>query len=114
MSGITHHEIMALFNILPKTEFAFYYNHVSRKLSSNRLIVAVDDIRQFHKDNIRINKTHYPYTARIFKEKFVSYFSKYGAKIHFNTFKLQNSKNITYGIIRKQDLIHDLKLWETL
>ena len=113
-TGVTHHEIMALFKLLPKTEFAFYYHHVSRKMSSNRLIVAVDDIKKFHKENIALNKTHYPYTARVFKEKIIGYFGKYGAKIHFNTFKLENQKSITYGVVSKQNLLQDLNFWETL
>ena len=78
------------------------------------LIVAVDDLQQFHQDNIAQNKTHYQYTARIFKAKFISFFSKYGARIHINTFKLDNEKTMQYGIIKKQDLLQDLKLWETL
>ena len=105
---------MALVKLLPKTEFAFYYNHVSRKASAKRVIVAVDDLKKFHRENIRLNKTHYPYTGRIFKEKFIAFFSKYGARIHFNKFQLENQKTMTYGVIKKQDLISDLNLWETL
>ena len=112
--GVTHHEIMALFKTLPKTEFAFYYPHVSRKMSSGRLIVAVDDIKQFHKENLKMNKGHYTYAARLFKEKLLGYFAKYGAKIHFNTYKLENNKSLTYGVVSKQNLVQDLNLWETL
>lgn len=61
-----------------------------------------------------MNKTHYPYTARVFKERLINFFSKYGARTHFNTFKLQNEINFKYGIIRKQDLLQDLRSWETL
>lgn len=78
------------------------------------MIVAVDDLKQFHKENIKLNKTHYPYTGRIFKEKFIAFFSRYGARIHFNTFQLENKKSMKYGVIRKKDLIQDLNLWETL
>jgi len=114
MAGVNHHEIVSLLKLLPKTEFAFYYNHVSRKTSGSRLIVAVNDLKEFHKENIKNNKTHYPYTARVFKEKLIAFFSKYGARIHFNQFKIENDKIMTYGVIKKQDLIQDLKLWETL
>jgi hypothetical protein len=78
------------------------------------LIVAVDDLQEFHTENIKQNKTHYQYTARIFKARFISFFSKYGARIHINTFKLDNDKTMQYGIIKMQDLVQDLKLWETL
>lgn len=78
------------------------------------MIVAVDDLKEFHKQNIEKNKTHYPYTARVFKEKLINFFSKYGARTHFNTFKLENEDNFKYGIIKKQDLLSDLKSWETL
>lgn len=71
-------------------------------------------MKQFHKENIKINKTHYPYTGRIFKENFIAFFSKYGARIHFNSFQIENKKYMKYGIIKKQDLIQDLNLWETL
>lgn len=36
MAGANHHEIVSLLKLLPKTEFAFYYNHVSRKSTANR------------------------------------------------------------------------------
>lgn len=78
------------------------------------LIVAVDDLKKFHHQNIMMNKSHYPITGRLLKEKFIAYFSKYGARIHFNTFKLENQKTMKYGVIRKIDLIQDLNLWETL
>jgi hypothetical protein len=76
--------------------------------------VAVDDLHRFHKENISLNKAHYPYTGRIFKEKFIAFFSKYGARVHFNTFKLEGGNSLTYGVIKKQDLLQDLRLWETL
>ena len=78
------------------------------------LIVAVNDLKEFHKENIKLNKIHYPYTTRIFKEKVINFFSKYGARTHFNTFKLENEHSFKYGIIKKQDLIQDLNAWETL
>lgn len=34
--------------------------------------------------------------------------------MHINSFKLDEEKTVQYGIIKKQDLIQDLKLWETL
>ena len=71
-------------------------------------------MKEFHKENIKTNKTHYPYTARIFKERIINFFSKYGARTHFNTFKLENEENFKYGIIKKQDLLQDLRSWETL
>ncbi|CAI2369872.1 unnamed protein product [Moneuplotes crassus] len=114
MSGVTHGEIVRLLKLLPKYEYAFYYNHITRKGISKRLIVAVDNLKEFHKENIKLNKTHYPYTARFFKEKIINFFSKYGARTHFNTFKLENEDNFKYGIIKKQDLLQDLTSWETL
>lgn len=52
--------------------------------------------------------------TRLFKEKFVTLFSRYGAKIHFNKINFENNFLISYGIIRKKDLIQDLNYWETL
>lgn len=59
-------------NLFPKVEFAFFGNYVNRyrrqllqkKAPSIDLILAVDNSRKFHEENILTNKSHYTYFAR--------------------------------------------------
>ena len=94
--------------------------------------MAVDDIPKFHKDNMHMNKKHYTVFSRFTHGRAVKLAQKYGAKCHFNeismpiaefTQKLEDKYdfpedkkeiNFRYGIIGVNDLVRDLKYWETL
>jgi translocator assembly and maintenance protein 41 len=85
------------------------------------LLIAVDDLVAFHRQNLKENYQHYTYFARVTKGYPVFWFQAYGAKVHLNTTSLklpdgEPTQNVTfrYGVLEYQDLIRDLKYWETL
>lgn len=92
------------------------------------LIIAVDDLKAFHNKNIQkdVNGKDYTYLARMTKGKIVTYFQQKGARVHFNHTSLEcptlskitggekNLINLRYGIVEFEDMVRDLKYWETL
>ncbi|CDW91227.1 UNKNOWN [Stylonychia lemnae] len=90
------------------------------------IIMAVDDLKQFHQENLAINKSHYTMMNRATKNKVLYYFQNKGAKVHFNYMKIQdpdvqdqkeskeNMIDMRYGVIQYDDLIRDLEFWETM
>lgn len=59
----------------PKVEFAFYLNFINRHSTVYQrrnkpvidMILAVDDVAEFHKENIAQNKSDYQFSVRFFK-----------------------------------------------
>ena len=76
--------------------------------------MAVSDLKEFHQENFKMNKKHYPALARLLKHKYVTYFQERGAKVHFNYFEHESYGWIRYGVVEYSDLLRDLKHWETL
>ena len=48
------------------------------------MILAVEDIENFHKENLARNKAHYTMMNRATKNRVLTYFQSKGAKVHFN------------------------------
>jgi Phosphatidate cytidylyltransferase, mitochondrial len=73
-------------------QFAFYGNHIDRykqriiKKATPKLdlILAVEDLKVFHKENLERNKAHYTMLNRTTKNLVLNYFQSKGAKVHFN------------------------------
>ena len=61
------------------------------------LILACKDTKEFHAQNLEMNKNHYTYMAQFTQCRVVNYFQEHGAKAHFN-----------YMTIKDQDLINKL------
>jgi translocator assembly and maintenance protein 41 len=121
--------------MFPPVSFAFYGNHIDRykyKISKKEqpkldLILAVEDIREFHEANRVMNKKHYTMMSRSTRNKIVTYFQMKGAKVHFNyglkfvdedlaerTGAKEEQVSVRYGVIGYEDLVRDLCHWETL
>lgn len=66
------------------------------------MILVVDDLKEFHKQNIEMNKKDYRVIVRFIKSIAV-WAQNYGTKIHFNTF--QNDDCVSFS-----NLIEDL-IW---
>ena len=77
-------------------------------------MVGVNDIRAFHDENLRTNKSHYSMAARLMKGRVVTSLQNHGAKVHFNQMTNDEGQIIRYGVVEMQDLKHDLLYWETL
>ena len=54
------------------------------------LILAVENIVDFHKENLNMNKHHYTYMARFTNCKVVNFFQEHGAKVHFNHMQVRD------------------------
>lgn len=100
------------------------------------LIMAVDNCTEFHHENMKRNgKEHYTVFSRFTHGKVVKMVHDYGAKIHFNDVKVPKDRylelleekllpeeidddhdnvHFRYGIVHINDLVRDLKYWETL
>jgi len=59
------------------------------------LIVAVDDLKSFHKENLKkeVNRNDYTYMARLTHGKVVTFFQDKGARVHFN-YKVLNDPTL--------------------
>lgn len=82
-------------------------------------MIAVEDLKEFHKQNMATNYRDYTYMARFTHGKAVTFFQTKGARVHFNFTTLllpesNQSIKIRYGIVELEDLLRDLKTWETL
>lgn len=121
--------------IFPPVEFAFFGNFINRykrqiktkQLPSIDVIMAVKDPIEFHKANLKMNKTHYTYFVRSTHGRIVHKMQNIGARMHFNIIRLDNNDEIKvmsdgeeqsvkmrYGIISLDDMLRDLQHWETL
>jgi hypothetical protein len=98
-----------------------------QKRPSYDLIVAVKDLKSFHKENMAMNKNHYTYMARMTHGKVVYLAQERAARIHFNHMSLKDMAELTdeahdpdklvnfrYGVIELEDMLRDLQHWETL
>lgn len=116
-------------SLFPKTSFSFQSNYVHRYRNryqkvkpSIDVFLATKDLKQFHKENLAMNRQDYTVSARLTKAKLIHYFQNRGAKVHFNikAYKHQTEDGrdtttfIRYGIVDEKDLLRDLKYWETL
>ena len=100
---------------------------VLKQLPSIDLIMAVENTKAFHEENIQRNKTHYNYFARSTGGKIVHKIQDMGARLHFNHIELSENEQIKeisngeadkvkirYGVISLDDMLRDLQHWETL
>ena len=79
------------------------------------LIISVDDTREFHKKNLRMNRDHYSWMAKIMPLHITDMVNRGSTRIYFNP--LVKFKGCTenlqykYGIIHYTDFIDDLVDW---
>lgn len=57
------------------------------------MILATDNLEEFHKQNLLQNKNHYTYMNRFTKLKFVNFFQQKGAKVHFNYMQIEDENS---------------------
>ena len=77
------------------------------------LIVIVEDLRKWHKDNIKNNKKDYSFLSRLFFKYAPSKWLKSGGKICYMTYISFKESKYKIGTIEYQDFIEDLTTWET-
>ena len=47
---------------------------ISQKKPKLDLMLVTENLKEFHQENIKINKTHYTYSARFTKARIVNFF----------------------------------------
>lgn len=92
---------------------------MQRKMPILDILVAVDNLKAFHKANMKANKTDYTYLARMTHGLPVTFFQTKGARVHFNHTQLElpQSKEqikIRYGVVEYADMLRDMRNWETM
>ncbi|KAL4237379.1 Phosphatidate cytidylyltransferase [Mactra antiquata] len=85
-------------------------------MSQNMLdfILVVDDPKQWHRDNLEINRKHYSFLKRLGARQISRLQDSYGAGIYFNTLVPFEQRLIKYGVIGTDRLVSDLINWDTL
>ena len=78
MSIITKEFVKSTF---PPVKFAFYGNYINRYKGVQKknkpiqdLILSVDNLKEFHKENLHMNKKHYQLFARMTHARIVNFF----------------------------------------
>jgi len=77
------------------------------------LIVIVDNLKRWHKQNIKQNKNDYSFLSRLFFKYARDKWLKAGAKICYMTFIPFKESKYKIGTIEGNDFLNDLKNWET-
>ena len=111
-------------NTFPPIKYAFISNYIIRTSRIKRLknkekpivdtILVCDNVDNWHKQNFKLNKNHYPLISKFTSVRLVTYFAKKGAKIHFNEFKTKDGELLRYGVVGWDDFKKDLDFWKTL
>ncbi|KAL2343597.1 hypothetical protein Fmac_004882 [Flemingia macrophylla] len=115
--------------VLPPIEFACVYGsslHSSNhdKTTMTDYILGVSDPKQWHSENLKLNKHHYAsWMAHLGGERLIAGVAdKIGVGVHFNPFVTWNGKFVIsiskliqlfkYGVVRMHDLLQDVQHWE--
>lgn len=77
------------------------------------LIVVVEDIKKWHKENAKMNSTDYSFTGRQFMTKVSKGMLKKGGKICYMTYIPFEGHSFKIGTIEKNDFLDSLTLWDT-
>ncbi|RZB95969.1 Phosphatidate cytidylyltransferase, mitochondrial [Glycine soja] len=105
--------------VLPPVEFACVYGsslHPSNhdKTIMTDYILGVSDPKQWHSENLKLNKHHYAsWMVHLGGESLITGVAdRIGVGVHFNPFVTWNGKLFKYGVVRMHDLLQDVQYWE--
>ncbi len=77
------------------------------------LIVVVDDIKKFYKENLKLNKYMYKFTPKMYFKMASSKKLKSAAGICYTTDIKYGIDTYKMGVIEKKDVLEDLLNWKT-
>jgi hypothetical protein len=107
----------------PPVKYAFISNYIVRtkrfkfKKVEKPLIDTIfvcENKADWNRENFKVNKSHYPLISKLLSVELVNFFSRRGAKIHFNQYKTEGGELIRYGIVDWKDFKLDLTKWKYL
>ncbi|XP_027918853.1 phosphatidate cytidylyltransferase, mitochondrial-like isoform X4 [Vigna unguiculata] len=111
--------VRSFLQVLPPVEFACVYGsslHPSNrdKTTMTDYIIGVADPKQWHSENLKLNKHHYAsWMVHLGGERLITGVAdKIGMGVHFNPFVCWNGKLFKYGVVRMHDLLQDVHYWE--
>ncbi|CAL0324802.1 unnamed protein product [Lupinus luteus] len=117
---ISKASFQSFLDILPPVEFACVYgsslhpnNH--DKTSMTDFILSVSDPKQWHSENLRLNKNHYASSWMVNfggASLVTGVADNIGVGVHFNPFVTWNGKMYKYGVVQTRDLLQDVLHWE--
>ncbi|PHU26677.1 hypothetical protein BC332_05009 [Capsicum chinense] len=119
MVGEDKAELRGLLEILPPVEFCCIYGsklHPNNKdeTSMTDYIIGVADPRQWHSENLNLNKDHYAsWLVHLGGARMINDIANdIGVGVHFNPFVSCNKKMVKYGVVRMHDFIQDILRWD--
>lgn len=77
------------------------------------LIVVVDDIKKFYKDNLKMNRYMYGFTPKLYFKFAKKDTLRKAARICYTADIKYGQDSFKMGVIEKRDVLDDLKNWET-
>ncbi|XP_004504646.1 uncharacterized protein [Cicer arietinum] len=105
--------------VLPPVDFACVYGsslHPTKhdKTTMIDYILGVSDPKQWHSENLKLNKHHYAsWMVHLGGERLITDVAdRIGVGVHFNAFVNWNGKMFKYGVVRMHDLLRDVQYWE--
>lgn len=105
--------------ILPPVEFACVYGSSLHPTNHDKTtmidyILGVSDPKQWHSENLKLNKHHYAsWMVHLGGERLITAVAdKIGVGVHFNPFVTWNGKMFKYGVVRMHDLLQDVQYWD--
>ncbi|MED6217597.1 hypothetical protein PIB30_019188 [Stylosanthes scabra] len=119
MGNATKSPFQGFLEVLPPVEFACVYgsslhpnNH--DKTTMTDFILGVSDPKQWHSENLRLNKNHYAsWMVHLGGGRLITNVAdRVGVGVHFNPFVTWDGKMYKYGVVRMFDLINDVLQWE--
>ncbi|CAK8578238.1 unnamed protein product [Lathyrus sativus] len=105
--------------VLPPVDFACVYGSSLHPTNHDKttmidFILGVSDPKQWHSENLKLNKHHYAsWMVHLGGERLITGVAdKIGVGVHFNPFVTWNGKMFKYGVARTHDLLQDVQYWE--
>ncbi|XP_048229400.1 phosphatidate cytidylyltransferase, mitochondrial isoform X2 [Ricinus communis] len=112
-------ELKNFLEVLPSVEFCCVYGsalHPNNQDKSSMVdfILGVSDPRQWHSENLKLNRDHYAsWMVHLGGAKLITEVAdEIGVGVHFNPFITWNDKMLKYGVVRMHDLVQDILNWE--
>ncbi|CAD8089534.1 unnamed protein product [Paramecium sonneborni] len=108
---------------LPLSEFCFAYGSAvqpqfnydyTKSKPMIDLILAVDNVEEWHLQNIQINPTHYSGLSYYLGSRFIQRMNVEIFPIHFSPFVQFQDLQLKYGVVSSKELIKDLESWKWL
>jgi translocator assembly and maintenance protein 41 len=105
--------------LFPRVDYVFAYGSAVVQQKNNvgkmiDLIYVVNDINEFHKQNMKINSNHYSGIAKFSGADATSKINRIGTKIYYNPSITVDNILIKYGTIQERDFIISLTHWDNL